>query len=866
LTDCELSAKVFSHSEEKTLTQKHIMNIRMGALLILSAITISYQLAVMRTFSIGSWSTFGSMVISIALLGNGMAGTLLTFMNKRVKANADKWLRRSAGLQVPVMAAAHIMAQKVPFNPVMIATNPDQLWWIGAYYLIYAVPFFIGALFISSMFIVYSRQIHQLYFWNMMGSGLGGFILLLILFVLPTDRIILPLLILAGLATLAILLRWDEEKKEVAFSELKWRIPIWTLVIIFSCISMIFWGDIKISEYKGISYALQYPDVEKVYYSYGPEGEYSVFKSSYFHFAPGLSDNAFFYLEEMPEEAFLGLYQDGSGPIGLMGALSEKESLYIDYLPMKAPYLLKENPSVLVLQLGGGIAVHTALHHDPEKVDVVEPSKKMISLQKDEPYMQEFNKQFLNNPAVTVYKEEPRSYTRKSEKKYDIIEMSLVDSVGLSSTGGYALSQNYDYTAEGFQDYISSLSADGILSITVWNRLTPPRNVPRLLTTSIKALELSGMENPEKHIYVFSMLYSTATVLIKNSPFTEEEIGKLNRFNRRMSFDVSYHPGIDDPGLDEEVILSEYSKQYDQSEEQEMLAVSEQIPLIPSELYYIVCKWILEGKEADLYDQYVFDIRPATDDRPYYTGYFKLSNRKLFAGKMGQIPEEWGYIMNLATLGMSLIFGALIILIPMATRWKELFSREKGTPGIILYFTLLGLSFMFVEIYLMQKLEFFLGDPIYSTSLVITAMLILSGLGSLYSSRFSENPTRSIRMASLAVAGSMLFYLLLMPGILRGLLGLPFIIKMLLTILFIAPSAFFMGMFFPSGLSQLSKHRPGLLPWAWGVNGALSVTGSVLADMLSLSFGYKVVLILVFFFYLLAGVVFPATRGGASTR
>jgi len=831
----------------------------MGALLVLSATSIGYQLAVMRTFSVGSWSTFGSMVISIALLGIGLAGTLLTFLNKRVKENADTWLRRTAGLQIPAMALAHILAQKVPFNPVMIASQPEQLWWIGAYYLIYAVPFFINALFISSMFIVYSRQIHQLYFWNMVGSGLGGFIILLSFFLLPTDLIILPLMIIAGVAALLVLFQWDSKEDRLEKKGLVLRISLWSTLFLLSSLALVFWGEISVSEYKGISYARQFPDSEEVYQSYGPEGEYSLFKSSFFHFAPGLSDNAFFYLEKMPDDAFLGLFIDGGGPIGVMGALSEEESLYIDYLPMKAPYLLKEEPSVLVLQLGGGIGVHTALHHQPTHVDVVEPSRKLISLLRDEPYMQEFNQRFLDNPLVEVHKEEPRSFSRSTDTRYDIIEMSLVDSVGLSSTGGYPLSENYAYTAEGLQDYMEALNSEGILSVTVWNRLSPPRNVPRLLSTSLESLKLMGVENPSEHIYVFSMLYSTATVLMKKTPFSPEEIEKLNRFNRRMSFDVSYHPGMEDPSLDDALILSEYSAQFMQGEEGEELAVSEQIPLIPSELYNIVIRWILDGRAEELYQSYVFDIRPARDNRPYYTGYFKWSNRKLFQGNMGQIPEEWGYMMNLATLGMSLIFGLLIILIPMVTRWKELFSSKKGTPGIILYFTLLGLGYMFVEIYLMQKLVFFLGNPIYSTSLVITSMLILSGLGSLYSSRFKENITRSIRMASLAVAASLLFYIIVMPWILRGLLGLPFMVKMLLTILFVAPSAFFMGMFFPTGLSQVSQNRPGLLPWAWGVNGALSVTGSVLCTMISLTAGFRWVLGIVLGFYLLAGWVFPAT-------
>src|ERR1035437_8543024 len=107
----------------------------------------------MRTFAVGSWSNFGSMVISIGLLGIGLAGTLLTFFNERIKRNSDIWLRISALLLGPAMAGAHVAAQYVPFNPVMIGVDWTQIVWIGVYYAIYAVPFFIGAVFIGIIFV-----------------------------------------------------------------------------------------------------------------------------------------------------------------------------------------------------------------------------------------------------------------------------------------------------------------------------------------------------------------------------------------------------------------------------------------------------------------------------------------------------------------------------------------------------------------------------------------------------------------------------------------------------------------------------------------------------------------------------------------
>lgn len=157
---------------------KGLSGFRISAFFIISITLIAYKLAVMRSFAVGSWSNFGSMVISIALLSNGLAGTLLTFFSERIRRNINRWLIVTSVLPGPVMSGAYILAQYVPFNPVMIAVDRTQFVWISVYYLIYAVPFFIGAVFIGSVFVSLNERIYQIYFWNMVGSGLGGILVL----------------------------------------------------------------------------------------------------------------------------------------------------------------------------------------------------------------------------------------------------------------------------------------------------------------------------------------------------------------------------------------------------------------------------------------------------------------------------------------------------------------------------------------------------------------------------------------------------------------------------------------------------------------------------------------------------------------
>ncbi len=849
------------------------IHLRIGALFLLSMSIIGYELAVMRTFAVGSWSNFGSTVISIALLGFGLAGTIAVFVQKRIRQAPNQWLAALSLLFMPAIALAHVLARKVPFNPIMIASDWTQLIWIGAYYVVYSIPFFIGAMFVNVVFIAMSSRIHALYFWNMTGSGLGGFFILGCMYLFPPDTLVLPLVVISFLTTLFCYVRYSSRESRL------WIEPkhfIFTLAALIVSVGLILGaGKIKVSEFKGVSYARKFPDSSLDYNSYSPMGEMHVYSSSYFHFAPGLSDVAALNLEEMPKNAFKGLYIDGGGPIGIMRDLDGVEKGYIDFLPMSAPYLLLEQPRVLLVKLGGGISTFTALHHGAVAVHVLESNPDLIHLLGKEPGFVDYNGGLLDDPRVKIIEGEPRSYCSQTDESFDLVEISLIDSVGLSQAGGYSVDANYTYTVEAISDYMKSLNSDGMLSITVWNKLSPPRNVPKLLSTVIESLMQQGVERPENRVFVFNLLLSTATVLVKNSDFTAQEIETLRNYSRKMSFNVSYYPAMPERDKDFKAILGEYWKLYSsrpvgtaRADIKTDSSKPSRIHLLPDDLYHFSLKWLLSGRKEDLFDGYVFNIKPATDSRPYYTAYLKPQTVGMFLDQIGEISEEWGYLLLLATLAVSVFFGLFIILIPVVGRWRDLFKGKRGTFGIIVYYGCLGMGYMLVEIFLIQRFVYFLADPIFSVSIVITSMLIISGLGSLYASRYGPEGRKAaprprtfiIRVAVAGIALSLLFYIFGLSPLINALIGFPLAVKLFVAVIFIAPAAFFMGMPFPSGLSSLKSTRPRLLPWALGMNGALSVTGAVAAKLISISYGFPAVLTLVIVLYLIVALVYKSNE------
>jgi spermidine synthase len=836
-----------------------LCRIRLLALFIASAALIAYEVAVMRIFAVGSWSNFGSLVISIALLGFGLAGTLLTLLSHRLRQYSARLLRVAAILLGPTQAGSYIAAQQVPFNPVMIGVDPTQFVWVGLYYVIYAVPFFIGAVFIGAIFVELQQRVHQVYFWNMLGSGFGGALILGLMYLLPPERLIGSLIILTTIVALLCFIEPDPGTDHL-------RIPtVPSLLIVLMMVATIGWvlvdGTINVSDFKPISYARRFPDAKIVSHAWGPTGEYSVYQSSYFHFAPGLSDNASLNLHSMPENAFLGLYIDGQGPMAVMRALMPAEEAYFDYLPMTAPYLLLRAPDVLLLRLDGGLGIANALAHHAQTIAAVEPDPTLTDILKNDQFVRQFNGSLLNDRRVTIYNTEPRAFTTNTQKRFDLVEIGLVNSVGLSQTGGYQLNEDYLYTAEGIESYLGALKPDGILSITIWNRLDPPRNVPKLLTTVIGALDKRGVRDPGKHLFVFDLLLSTATVLVKNSEFTETDRQTLLRYLTKTSFEPCYYAGMPDPGMDFPAILRAYQDRF--TSPPNGLAGTTAGPAIdftPKDFYYYTIDWLLSGKGRQLYSQYLFNILPVTDNRPYYTGYVKPSTIPLILNNINDLSEEWGYILELGTFVLSVVFGTFVILIPLVGRWRKSFISHKVTAWVVIYYAALGIGYIAVEIFLIQRLGFFLANPVFSNTAVLTAMLSLSGFGALVAGSYRGDRRHLIIFAVIGIVLTMVGYVAVLPPVTDALLGWPLPLKLLLSVIIVAPGAFFLGMPFPTGLQELTRHRSGLIPWAWGINGAFSVTGTSLARLVSISWGFSVVLIGVIILYLLALLTFSGNQ------
>ncbi|MCI0402217.1 MAG: SAM-dependent methyltransferase, partial [Acidobacteria bacterium] len=453
----------------------------------------------------------------------------------------------------------------------------------------------------------------------------------------------------------------------------------------------------------------------------------------------------------------------------------------------------------------------------------------------------QFTGNFYGLPEVRTHVGEARGFLEAlpPQEQFDIIQISLLDSLATSTAGVHALNENYLYTVEAFEAYLAHLRPGGVLAVTRWLKM-PPRDNLRIFATAVEALEAAGVERPSEHL-VLVRSWATATLLVKRTPFTSEEIAALKAFAEERLFDLDYFPGIQ-PG--EGNRFNRLDRSYYHDAAQEILAG--------------------DARREMFFRNYPFNIRPARDDRPYFNHFFKWEALPVLLKAYGGqwLPFlEWGYLLLVATLTQALVSSIALILLPLLLRRGQASPPAAGMLRlrVFAYFLAIGLGFLFIEIVLIQKLTLFLANPIYAIAVVLAGVLMYSGIGSLLSAL-----VRRLRLVCALIAFFAVAAALILPWYLPRLMAAPAAARVVVSLALMAPLGLLMGMPFPLAWKRLAAQRPDWLPWAWGVNGCASVLAAVLATLLAMSFGFQFVLFSAAALYLLAGAAAPAASDGAA--
>ena len=792
------------------------------AVTLLSAAALAFEVLLMRLFSIIQWHHFAYMIISLALLGYGASGTVLCFLRSWLHRRFSLAFAAAAALFGLTAPAGFAVAQWIPLNSLEIVWDRGQQAYLLGVTLVLAVPFFCAATAIGLALSAPRARIEVLYRSDLVGAGLGASGIVGALFVFDPATC-LVLIGAMGLVA-AALGAWHESVRRA--------VPV-TLLAAALALPVVWpaaWSTPRPSPYKELSLTLTVPGARVVAERSGPLGWLSVVESPTipFRHAPGLSLNA--VVEPPPQ---LAVFTDGGAMTAITKFDGRTEPLaYLDRQSAALPYHLVAAPRVLVLGAGGGADVLLARLHRARSVDAVEINPQMAALVGRD--FADFAGRLYEAPGVRLHTAEARSFTARTKGRFDLIQVALLDSSSAASAGLHALNESTLYTVEAFQTYLSRLAPGGILAITRWLKV-PPRDSLRLFATAIEALARGGVAEPGRHLALIRS-WKTSTLLVKNGPLEPADVAAVRRFCRERSFDIAHLPGM-------------------------TAAEANRYNILERPYLHIGATALLGPEPRRFLDDYIFDVGPTTDERPYFFQFLKWGTLvDLLRRPVGGLRlVEWGYLILLAALVQAVPLGAVLVLLPVAALRRQA-AAAPGRGRVAVYFLALGLAFLFIEIAFIKRFVLFLGHPLYAVALVLASFLAFAGLGSGCAGglrrRLGGFASRAMGLAVAAIGVLALVYLAGLPVLFERLLALPEAARAAATVLLVAPLAFFMGMPFPLGLARLATRAPSLVPWAWGINGCASVVSAILATLLSVHLGFGAVVVLAVALYGLAALAF----------
>jgi hypothetical protein len=783
-----------------------------------SSASLAFEVLLTRIYSISVSYHFAAMVVSIAMLGLAASGVLLTiFPGLRNPGHIGKYAL-ALGIAIP---ASFLIVNQFPFDPVLLSWEKTEILRIGFHYIVLSVPFLCTGLIVATAFTTRSSRSGLIYGADLLGAGVGSIGILLLTALVAPERGIFLISALV-LAASCILLA----------SPLRTAAVVLFLATLTILLLQPEFGRLRISHYKGLEAALRYPGATHIRTCYSPDARVDIFHSPAARFAPGLSLK---YLDTLPEQ--IGIAVDG-GDISAVTAASDPASLvFLSFLPAALPYEAGIGGRVLVLDPKGGLHLLLGRHYGVSEVIGIESIPSVARV------YGEMTATFHDKQREKLLTGAGRSWLMGGKESFDLIDLPLQ---GASPSAAFGMAEEYRLTVEAFREYLSHLRPGGALCINLF-LLPPPRIELRIMATAATALEEMGVRDASRHMAVVRS-WGSLSILVKRSPLSGSEVLRIRRFARERWFDLVSLPGL----------TPEESNVY---------------VTLPSDEYFRACAAVLSpGMRKVFMDRYLFDIGPVRDDAPFFNHFLRLGNiretYRVMGGKWQFFLEE-GYLFP-AILLQALVLSALFILVPAIARPRVGNRRASGesapessdvdrsgrpalrTRRLLPYFALIGIGFMFAEIYLIQKLILPLGNATYALSAVLASLLTGSGAGSLLSQRYAEL-RRPLTLAVIALLIILYGFLLPKAPILLTVLAPP--LRFAAVFLALLPLGVPMGIPFPVGMRLLGERDPSLLPWAWVINGSFSVLAPVMAIMLALAAGFGTVAYLAAAAYFLAFLI-----------
>ncbi|HXE91829.1 MAG TPA: hypothetical protein VNK82_12805 [Terriglobales bacterium] len=727
------------------------------------------ELACTRLFSVVLFYHFAFLAIGVALLGLG-AGGVFAFLKR-------PWLARwETSAIVARICLINVVATVFALAIILVVPVSPELTWrnfgkLSVVYLATGVPFFLCGLILSVVFARETKKVSHLYGADLMGGALAC------LLVVPALNVIgAPNAILASAAVMAV------ASAVWAANRAQRNTGLRMAVVMLALIALRLAGGT--------------PDVQYVR-AMNREQPKVLFAR--------WNAISLVQVQELRRALYMVIDSDAQTAIMNIPPESARQPETRRRILSGVPAVvnaLRPQGDYAIIGPGGGVDVLRALAGGSANITGIEINPLIVNTIMLDKF-RDYSHRLYEQPEVRIHVGDGRSFLRQSPDRYDVVQMTLVDTWAATSAGAFALSENNLYTVEAFREYFEHLKPDGMLAVTRWE-FRRPREALRVVSQGMAALKTLGVERTEAHFLVVADAALDedgvpVTVLIKRSPFTAEEESALRAHLREHThLRVLYSPATQEEGPFASLIRS--------------------------------------GDPWRFAQDYPYNVAPVTDNNPFF--FFTVKTEDVMASVLGGGGRGMDWRVNLGVavlvmlLGISLGAVVLFLIVPLAVR-----TGVRGHNLVrLLYFVAVGLGYILVEIALIQRFVLFLGHPTYALTVVVFLMLLASGAGSVTARRWLAQSVR-VRLVLGAIVVMVVAYVYVLPSLLARLVGLPFPAKLLLSAVFLLPLGFIMGMPFPTGLRALASRGEETIEWAFALNAAASVLGSTLAIVIAIQWG-----------------------------
>jgi hypothetical protein len=796
------------------------------AVFLLALTSLATEILLTRIFDVLLWHNLSFMVISCAVFGLALGGLRDVVTPPTASGLDSGGLHRLALAFAASVWAIPLLLNAIPFSVDQASQRPmAQLGWFLLLYVVLLAPFFFMGWCVCRVFSLAPRNIQRLYGVDLAGAALGTLLLFPLMQPLGPERLMLCGSLVAGAAAIVlspsarIALRIAGVGLVLALAPALLGARYLTLVLHDDkrgTKSEVADGRLEVSTWDPMSHiaVLNQPPRTNASADLGRKHIAYDGGSQTSNFFPFDGDFARLR-EDLPRQLMFQFWRRGV---------------------LVAHYLRRDTGHrALVVGSAGGQELKAALMYGAKEIDAVEMVGTVARLATG-PYA-DYIGHLFERPGVHLHIAEGRSFLRASGRRYDVIQVFSNYTTSSIADGSGALTPAYLVTTDAFAEYFAHLAPDGILQI---NHLF----YPRIIATAAAAWRADGRDEFRSHVAVVHYADEPdflPTILIKMAPWTPAELADLQAFFAFPAVREAPYRLVENP-------------------------LDPAASFLPDAFY-------AGSLTAEFRDAVPYDVRPASDDRPFLrmlrqsmgplhpdqrtgvdvTTAFAL-NTRLYEG---WLPKDWLHLIGAAAA--SVFYGLIFVLVPMTCSSVGRARGARPAP-VLVYFSLLGFAFMTLELVFIQVFTKLIGYPLYALGTVITVMLIAAALGSLGSRRIAGADGRRWHtvFAGLLISGLVMW--LAYPAVSSLLMTAPLPLRIAATATLIGPVAFFMGMPFPLGLLELAGHPRGAVAWAWSMNGLFTTIGGVASAVLSLAFGFRFTILAALGMYALAAVAFAWVR------